>query len=95
MTSRLVFCQKLKREAPALEDTPYPGAIGQRVYEHISLAAWEMWLARQTMFINEYRLNLMDPKARQFLLNEMEKFLFSDDSDEAPPGYVPPATDNG
>jgi Fe-S cluster biosynthesis and repair protein YggX len=41
------------------------------------------------MFINEYRLNMLEPKAREFLAQEMEKFLFSDES-QTPAGYVPP-----
>ena len=30
----------------------------------------------QTMLINEYRLSTIEPKARKFLAEEMEKFLF-------------------
>jgi Fe-S cluster biosynthesis and repair protein YggX len=88
--SRRVFCQKLKLEAEGLDKPPYPGAVGLKIFENISKQAWKMWLDRQTMFINEYRLNMIDPKARQFLLAEMEKFLFSDDAEEHPPGYVQP-----
>jgi Fe-S cluster biosynthesis and repair protein YggX len=81
-----VFCLKLKQEAEGLPRPPYPGPLGQKIYDHISLAAWKMWQSHQTMLINEYRLNLMDPTARTFLEAEMEKFLFSEDS-EKPPGY--------
>lgn len=38
------------------------------------------------MLINEYRLNLMTPEARQFLTKEMKKFLFEGGS-ETPPGF--------
>jgi Fe-S cluster biosynthesis and repair protein YggX len=40
------------------------------------------------MLINENRLSMIDPKARTFLLTEMEKFLFGEGS-EKPAGYVP------
>ena len=43
------------------------------------------------MIINEYRLNAMDPKAREMIATEMEKFLFGAGSDK-PEGYVPPAS---
>lgn len=87
--SHQVFCQKLQQQAQGLDAPPYPGEIGQKIYENISQAAWEQWLNHQTMLINEYRLSLIDPKARKFLLAEMEKFLFGSGSN-TPSGYVPP-----
>lgn len=86
---RKVFCQKLQKEAEGLEFAPYPGELGQKIFDSISKAAWQDWLARQTMFINEYHLNLMDSDARAFLEKEMQKYLF-DGIDEMPDGYVPP-----
>lgn len=86
---RTIHCTKLKQEAEGLDFPPYPGELGKKIYENISKTAWQQWMARQTMFINEYRLNMLDPKAREFLAAEMEKFLFSDES-EAPAGYTPP-----
>jgi len=86
--SRTVQCKKLGKEASGLDTPPYPGELGQKIYEHISQQAWEMWMSHQTMLINEYRLNLMDKKARAFLQTEMERFLFGDGA-EKPPGYMP------
>lgn len=86
--SRLIHCTKLNKEAEGLAHVPYPGELGQKIYEHISKEAWQQWLARQTLFINEYRLNLADPQARTFLKEEMEKFLFIGD-ESAPAGYAP------
>lgn len=86
---RTIHCTKLKQEAEGLDFPPYPGELGKKIYENISKTAWQQWMARQTMFINEYRLNMLDPKAREFLAAEMEKFLFSDES-EVPAGYTPP-----
>ena len=85
--SRTIFCQKLQKEADGLDKPPYPGDTGQRIFEHISREALGQWLAHQTMLINEYRLSLIDPKAREFLETEMDKFLFSGDA-EKPPGYT-------
>jgi len=61
MTTRLIFCEKLKAQAPALDKPPYPGALGQRIFEHISATAWQQWQQHQVMLINEYRLNLLVP----------------------------------
>lgn len=75
--SRTVHCQKLNKDAPALERPPYPGELGQRIFENISQEAWDQWIGQQTILINEYRLNLADQKSRTFLATEMEKFLFN------------------
>lgn len=88
--SRTVMCVRLHRDAEGLGFAPYPGELGKRIYEHISKEGWSQWLAHQTMLINENRLSPLDPKARKFLEEEMEKFLFAGGA-EAPDGYVPPA----
>ena len=87
--SRTVQCVWLKREAEGLDRAPYPGELGQRIYDNISREAWRAWVAHQTMLLNEYRLSPIDPKARKFLVEEMEKFLFGGGS-KAPEGYVRP-----
>jgi Fe-S cluster biosynthesis and repair protein YggX len=84
---RTIFCVKLQSEADGLDYVPYPGELGQKIYEQISQQAWQTWLSHQTMLINEYRLNLIEPKARKYLEEEMEKFLFGDGS-EKPSGFV-------
>lgn len=84
---REIFCQKLQQQSEGLDRQPYPGDLGRRIYEHISKPAWAAWIAHQTTLINEYRLNMLEAKDRQFLAKEMEKFLFSDDSTK-PEGFV-------
>lgn len=85
--SRTIFCQKLKKELEGLEVPPYPGPIGQKIYTSISKEAWKAWLGRQTMFINEYRLNLLEVEARHLLEQEMQRFLF-EGLENTPPGYT-------
>ena len=86
--SRMVQCVILKRKAPGLDRAPYPGALGQRIFENVSKEAWAKWVNHQTMLINEYRLSPVEPKARKFLEGEMEKFFFGEGS-QAPEGYKP------
>jgi len=88
--SRMVMCSRLKKEAEGLERAPYFGELGQRILDNVSKQAWQEWLKHQTMLINEYRLTPVDPKARKFLEQEMEKFFFGEGS-TAPEGFVPPA----
>ena len=87
--SRTVHCAKLGKELEGLDKPPYPGELGQKLYENISKEAWQAWLKQQTILINEHRLSVIDPKARKFLEEQMQKFLFEGD-EQKPSGYVPP-----
>lgn len=87
--SRTVHCKKYQQTLPGLDAPPLPGQLGQDIYNEVSAQAWKEWQVNQTMLINEYRLNLVDPKARAFLTTELQRFL--DNEDYAKPnGYVPP-----
>lgn len=87
--TRMVQCVRLGREAEGLDTPPYPGELGQRIFEHVSREAWQQWLAHQTMLINEHRITPVDPQARRFLEGEMERFFFGGGS-ELPGGFVAP-----
>ena len=89
--TRMVHCVLLGKELEGLERPPWPGELGQRIYERVSRQAWQHWLQHQTRLINEYRLSALDPKARKFLMQEMEKFLFAGGA-QKPEGYIPPQT---
>jgi Fe-S cluster biosynthesis and repair protein YggX len=77
----------LGEEAEALDYPPYPGELGQRILANVSKQAWQQWLAHQTMLINENRLTPIEPAARRFLAEEMEKFFFGEGS-APPPDFV-------
>jgi Fe-S cluster biosynthesis and repair protein YggX len=85
--SKTIFCVKLKQDAEAMSSPPFPGPLGERIFNEVSKAAWGMWLNHQTMLINEYRLSMIDPKAREFIREEMEKFFFGEGSD-TPSGFT-------
>ena len=80
--TRTIFCQKLQQDAEGLDQAPFPGELGQRVYENISKEAWQKWLVRQSFFISEYRMNTIDPKAREFLMEQLESYFFSPKTEE-------------
>jgi Fe-S cluster biosynthesis and repair protein YggX len=87
--TRTVHCVKLGKEAEGLERPPYPGELGQRIFDNVSREAWQQWLRHQTILINEHRISPIDPEARKFLETEMEKFFFAAGSD-LPGGFVAP-----
>lgn len=86
--ARTVNCVILKMEAEGLDFAPYPGGLGQKIYDNVSKEAWQRWLAHQTMLINEYRLTPIEPEARKFLETEMEKYFFGEGSAK-PEEYIP------
>ena len=88
--TRMVQCVKLKQEAPGLDFPPYPGELGERIWRSVSKQAWEDWVMIQTRLVNENMLNLADPRARKYLAEQMQQFLFEDADIEAQ-GYVPPS----
>ena len=85
---KMVNCVVLKKEAEGMDKAPYPGELGQRILENASKEAWAMWMKQQTMLMNENKLTPIDPKHRQFLLEEMEKFFFGEGSAKVD-GYTP------
>ena len=85
---RTVHCVKLKQELPGLDAPPWPGPLGQRIYNEVSAEAWEMWEERMKMILNEYRLLPFQKEAQELVAKHMEEFLFGG-GDAAPPDYVP------
>ena len=102
MAEHMVYCVKLQKEAPGLDENDLQGQVAlemveslggeelrQRIYENVSYEGWEMWKGFMTMLLNEYRLNLMDPQTDEFLRQQMDDFFFGEGA-ALPPGYVPP-----
>ena len=87
--TRLVFCEHFQKELEGLERPPYPGEIGERIYNSVSKQAWQMWLDHQTMLINENNLNLFETSSQNYLKEQMEKYFFSADDLDSIQGYTP------
>ena len=87
--SRSVLCRKYRQELPGLTAPPLPGPLGEDIFANVSAKAWGEWQTVQTMLINEHHLSMVDAQARQYLTEQMRKFLANEDY-ERPEGYVPP-----
>ena len=75
-TITLVDCARFGEELPAMARPPFPGELGQRIYDNVSKMAWNSWQQQSTILINHYGLNLADPRAQEFLMEQMEEFFF-------------------
>ena len=84
MSQPTLLCQKLNQIHPKLDKAPIPGDLGQKILNHISKPAWDEWTMQQTTLINEYRLNPMDPKTKQYLYDTMINFLFKNQKPTPP-----------
>jgi Fe-S cluster biosynthesis and repair protein YggX len=85
---RTVHCVKLHQDLPGLDAPPWPGPLGQRIYEQVSQEAWELWEERMKMILNEYRLLPFQKEAQDLIAKHMEEYFFGADA-ALPPGYVP------
>lgn len=92
--ARMVQCAKLGRLLPGLDEPPISGELGQRIYEHISKEAWDLWGRQMTMLINHYRISPIDPEGRKFLRQQMEEFFFGEGA-RMPEEWVPPGAAGG
>ena len=88
---RVVNCIVLGQESPGLERVPYPGELGQRIYEYVSAEGWNQWIERQTMIINENGLSTIDPASLAILEQHMLGFIFKEgDMGQQPEGFRAP-----
>src|SRR6266536_6106099 len=92
--TRMGKCVKLGQELPGLDKPPFPRPLGQRIYEHVSKQAFDMWPAQSTLIINHYGLNMADPEARKILREQMGEFFFGQEA-KMPEGWVPEEAGGG
>jgi Fe-S cluster biosynthesis and repair protein YggX len=90
MAERTVFCVKLQKELPGLDEPPFDTELGKKIYDHVSRDAWNMWMEFCKMLLNEYRLNPARREDQEAIVKQMEQFFFGQGA-ALPAQYVPPA----
>jgi Fe-S cluster biosynthesis and repair protein YggX len=88
--AHMVFCVRYKKEMEGLDEPPFDSEFGQKIYNSVSKVAWQEWVERQKMLLNEYRLQPWTIQAQTFLVEQMNQFFFGEGLD-MPQQYVPPA----
>lgn len=71
-----ITCVRCGETAPGLPAPPYRNELGTRLFESVCQSCWQIWLKEQTAIINHYALNVLDPKAKEFLKDQTETFFF-------------------
>ena len=87
----MVNCAVLGAEAPGLKRVPYPGELGQRIFENVSEEGWNQWIARKTKIIPANGLSTVDPASLAMIEQHMLGFIFKEgDLGQQPAGFKPP-----
>ena len=71
-----------------MDEAPWPGPLGQRIYDSVSQEAWEQWEERMKMILNEYRLMPWQKDAQDLVAKHMDEFFFGEQA-ATPPGFTP------
>ena len=91
MSEHEVFCVKLQKNLPGLEEPPFDSELGKKVYDNVSQEAWNGWTEFCRMLLNEYRLNPARREDQEVIVKQMEQYFFGAGS-ALPEQYVPPAS---
>lgn len=77
-----VTCARCGQTREPLPFPPFNNDLGKRIHGSICKVCWDQWLKQQTMLINHYGLNVRDPEAKKFLMENTEKFLFGGETEQ-------------
>lgn len=86
--ARMIQCVKLGKELEGLEEPPFPGELGERVFKEVSQEGWALWPPHATLLINHHGLTMADPQARKQLRGQLEDFYWGDGA-QLPEGWTP------
>ena len=72
-----ITCVRCGQTRDQMAFRPFQNELGRRAFEEICATCWGDWLRQQQALINHYGLDLRDAKAKEFLFQQMEEFLFT------------------
>ena len=78
--AEMIDCSRCGQKLPQLEKAPFSNALGKKIFEQICQSCWKAWLMTQNQLINHYGLSTINPEHQQFLIQNMEAFLFGEGS---------------
>ncbi len=70
-----INCKRTGKEAEKMEKSPYPGEYSDLIWNNISEEGWKEWIEASLVMLNEYRMNLLDPKHAEMYDKQMLSFL--------------------
>lgn len=78
-----VTCIRCGETREGLDRPPYADELGRRIHQEVCAPCWAECRDMQVMVINEYRLDLSDPRAQEILERSIRDFLGLGEGEEA------------
>jgi Fe-S cluster biosynthesis and repair protein YggX len=76
--SDVIKCARCGQKRAPLGFSPLPTELGQKIATEVCQPCWAEWLQAQTRIINHYGLDLMNPDAQGFLMDNMKGFFYGE-----------------
>lgn len=73
-----VQCARCQQTRPTVSKVPYSGELADELLARICAGCWAEWEKAEVMVINELRLDFMDPRSPDILVQQMREFLCLD-----------------
>ncbi len=70
-----VDCARCGRRAPAATGVFYGGTLGEAIRTGTCADCWAEWRQAEVMVINELRLDFMDPRSQDILMQQLRDYL--------------------
>lgn len=77
-------CRRCGATEGKFEKTPYPGPLSDLILGNVCQSCWRDWFDASLIMLNEYRLNLLDPKHAEMYDQQMLAFLNLLDPEQSP-----------
>ncbi len=71
----MVQCVRCGQEREAIQEVPYSGDLGEEIGAKVCAVCWQEWQQAEIMVINELKLDFMDPRANEILIQHLREFL--------------------
>ncbi len=75
-TEATIRCRRCGKDSAPIAKAPFRTELGERILAQVCASCWQDWLKQQTQLINHYGLDPRDPRAREFLYQQIEQVLF-------------------
>jgi len=70
-----ISCTRCRQPRTPVEEVPYSGELGEQIRRQVCGTCWSEWQQAEVIVINELRLDFMDPRSHDILLQHMREFL--------------------
>ena len=90
----VITCSRCgQRKEAVIKPAFYTGTVGELLKQNACTDCWQEWIRMQIMIVNEYKLDLMDPKTDEFLNQQVLLFFnLGGSATKAKVEYAPPGS---